>query len=105
VRDEHDAPDRQPPLAPQIEKVRAPGFGREYVQSRERLVHQEDARMHDQRARESDALAHAAGKLAWIGRLETIEADQVDGRERPLADFVLGKTERFKPDLHVLQHG
>ena len=40
--------------------------------------------MHDQRAREPDALAHAAGQLLRIGALEAVEADQVDRRLRPL---------------------
>ena len=43
--------------------------------------------MHDQRAREADALAHAARQLARIGGLEAVEADQVDRRERALADL------------------
>ena len=43
--------------------------------------------MNDQRAREADPLAHAAGQLARIGGFEPVEADQVDGRQRALADL------------------
>ncbi len=43
--------------------------------------------MHDERAREADALAHAARELARIRGLEAVEADQVDRRERALADL------------------
>ena len=37
--------------------------------------------MHDQCAREADALAHAAGELARVGGFEAVQADQVDGRQ------------------------
>jgi hypothetical protein len=39
--------------------------------------------MHDKRARKADALAHAAGELARISGLETIQTDEVDGLQRP----------------------
>ena len=60
--------------------------------------------MHDQRAGEADALAHAAGKLARIGRFIAVQADQVDRRQRALADLRLRQAERLEAELHVLQH-
>ena len=60
-------------------KSRAQGLGGQDVERRERLVHEQDVGVHDQRAREADALAHAAGELARVGGLEAVEADEVDG--------------------------
>ncbi len=60
--------------------------------------------MHDERAGKADALAHAAGQLARIGELIAVETDQIDRRQRALADFRLGQAERFEAELHVLQH-
>ena len=61
--------------------------------------------MHDQRAGKADALAHAAGKLARIGGFVTVEADQVDRRQRALSDLDVGQPERLEPELHVFKHG
>ena len=66
VRDENHGFDRHLAFGPQIEEVRAQGFGGQDIERRERLVHQENGRMHDQCAREPDALAHATGELARI---------------------------------------
>ena len=89
VRDEDDALDRQLAFLPEVEKIRTQIFRRQNIERRERLVHQQDVGMHDQRAREADALAHAAGKLARVGGLVAVEADQIDGGKRALADFLL----------------
>ncbi len=61
--------------------------------------------MHDEGAREADALAHAARKLARISGLVTVEADEVDGGKRAGADLLLLDAERLEAELHVLQHG
>ena len=37
----------------------------------------------DDRPGKTDALAHAAGKLARIGGLKSVEADEIDGRRAP----------------------
>ena len=60
--------------------------------------------MHYEGAREPHSLAHAAGELARIGRLEAVEADEVDGGERAAADLGGRHSQRFKPDLHVFKH-
>ena len=105
VGDEDDALDRQLAVAPQVEEVGAQGFRREHVERRERLVHQQNVGMHDERAGEADALAHAAGKFARIGGFVTVEPDQIDRRQRALADFRLGQPERLEAELHVFKHG
>ena len=46
--------------------------------ARERLVHQQDLRLGGERARDRDALAHAAGQLGRVAVLEAVEADQLD---------------------------
>ena len=91
VRDHQDRADRHAPFAPEVEQVGAQGLGGQHVERRERLVHQQDRGLHDQRARQADALAHAARQLLRIGALEAVEADQVDGRQRPLAALVGGR--------------
>ena len=53
--------------------------------------------MHDQGPRKVDALAHAAGKLARIGRLETMQPDQLDRGDTARAAFSLGDPDRFEP--------
>ncbi len=104
VRDEHDRADRHPPLCPQLEKVRAQRLGRQHVERRERLVHQHDVRMHDESARKPHALPHATRELARIGRLEAVEPDHVDRRERALPDLRLGHSLCLESERHVLEH-
>ena len=72
-------------LLPEVEQVGAQRLGGQHVERGERLVHQQDFRLHDERAREADALAHAAGKLLGIGAFEAVEADRVDRLQRALA--------------------
>ena len=60
--------------------------------------------MHHERAREADALAHAAGELARIRRLEAVEADEVDRLQRALADLRVRQPEGLEAELHVLEH-
>jgi hypothetical protein len=40
--------------------------------------------MNDEGAGEPHPLTHSARKLLWIGALITVEADEIDGGERPL---------------------
>src|SRR5580704_312729 len=96
--------DRQLPLAPEVEEVAPQRLRRQHVERREWLVHQDDVRMDDERTRKPHTLAHAAGELTWISRLEAVEPDQVDRLESTLAHLVLGDALRFEPELHVLEH-
>ena len=89
VGDHQDRLDRDAPLLPQVEQVGAQRLGGQHVERGERLVHQQDLRLHDQRAGEADALAHAAGKLLRIGGFEAVEADDVDRLQRALARLVV----------------
>ena len=105
VRDHQDRFDRDAPFLPEVEQVGAQGFRGQHVERRERLVHQQDLRLHDQRAGEADALAHAARKLLGIGGFEAVEADDVDRLQRALARFVERNALRPEPDLDVVEHG
>ena len=105
VRDDDDALDRQPAVAPQFEKIGAQRFRREHVERRERLVHQQNVGIDDERAGKTDALAHAAGQFARIGGFVTIEADEIDRRQGAFSDFRIGQPERFEAELDVFQHG
>ena len=67
-----------PPFDPEVEKIGAQGFGGQHVERRKWFIHQENVGMHDERAGEADALAHAAGQLLRKGGFEPIEADEVD---------------------------
>ena len=65
-----------PDLAPQPQQFVAHQEARLLVERAERLVEQDDARPLHQRARDADALAHAAGELHRIGGGELGEAHQ-----------------------------
>ncbi len=88
----------------EIQEVGAQGFGSEHVQRGERLVHQQQLRMHDQRASKADPLTHPARQLAWIRRLEAIEPDQVDRAQRAATDLLSRQALRLEPQRHVLEH-
>jgi len=57
------------------------------VERAERLVGEDRLRPVDQRARERDALAHAARQLARGGALEAAQPDELDHPRRPLGDL------------------
>ena len=60
------------------------------VQRGERLVHQQDARLGGERARDGHALPHAAGQLGGIAALEAREADERDEMRGALHPLRLG---------------
>jgi hypothetical protein len=49
---------------------------REGIERAERFVEQEDFRVIDERAGESDALGHAPRKMMWIGIRKSLESDE-----------------------------
>ena len=66
-----------------FEQLGAEVLRRQHVERAERLVHQQRVRFDDERAGEADPLAHAAGELLRVSRLEAVEADQVDRLAAP----------------------
>src|SRR5438046_6517673 len=75
VRDEHD---RRAIRRPQLEELvlhERPGL---HVESAERLVHEKDGRLVDERLRQRRALAHAARELVRVVALESAKSDTPD---------------------------
>ncbi len=105
VRHHQDRLDVEALLVPEVEQVGAQRLRRQHVERRERLVHQQDFRLHDERAGEADALAHAAGKLLGVGGLEAVEPDRVDGLERAFARLDHIDAGGARPDLDIVEHG
>src|ERR1043166_770681 len=61
---------------------------RQRIERRERLVHQQHGGLHRERARDRDALLHAAGEHVRMDVLETREVDLVEQRARVLDSFL-----------------
>ena len=78
VRHQQHRPQWQLVADPQIEEVGAQRLGRENVERGEGLIHEKRDRIRDDRTGKPHPLAHAAGQLAWIGRLKAVETDEVD---------------------------
>ena len=53
----------------------------------------------------ANPLAHAARKLARVGGLKAVEADQIDRRHRAAAHLVRRQPERVEAELHILEDG
>ena len=69
---------------PQLEQLAAQVLRGQHVQRAERLVHEQGGRLDDQRPGEADPLPHPARQLLGVGPLVAVQADQVDGAQRPL---------------------
>ena len=65
-----------PVLPPQPQDFVAHEEARLRIERAERLVEQNEARLQHQRARDADALAHAAGQLRRIGAGEILQAHE-----------------------------
>jgi hypothetical protein len=63
VGDEEDGGLDAPPQLDEQRLHRIAGLG---IERTERFVHQDDARLHDQRARDGHALSHSAGQLVRV---------------------------------------
>ena len=76
------------------------------VEVRERLVHQEHARLTDDRATHGDALALAAGKLARLAVEELRQSEHAADILDPAIDLALRDTPHPEPerDVVVLRH-
>ena len=74
------------------------------VDRRERLVEQQHVGIDRQRARQADALAHAAGELVRIFVLEAGKADLGDVVAGDLLALGRGLAAQFEPEGDVAQH-
>ncbi len=61
--------------------------------------------MHHERPSEAHALAHAAGQLAGIGRLESVQTDEVDRGQGAFADLRPRHSLRLQTQSNVFEHG
>ena len=89
---------------PQIQQFAAQVFSGENVERGERLVHEEHFRFDRQRAGESHALLHAAGKFLGIGVLETLQAHGGQGAQGLAMAFDVGGAAGEQRRLHVFEH-
>jgi hypothetical protein len=104
MRDQNDAFDGHPAFGPQVQEIRAQRLGRQHIQRRKRLVHEQNIRMHHESPREAHALPHAARQLAGVGGFEAIQADEVDRRQRSLADIRSRHALRLEAECNVFEH-
>ena len=86
--DEHD---RGAQRLPHLQEIVVELEARDLVERGERLVHQKQRRLGDQRARDRDPHAHAAGQFARIGAAEFRKSDAVERRHDARARLV-GRT-------------
>jgi hypothetical protein len=105
VRHQNDALDGHPALGPQIQEIGAQRLGGEHIERRKWFIHEQNIRMHHEGAGESHALPHAARKLARVGGLESVQADEIDRRQRPLANIRPRHSLRLQAERDVLEHG
>ena len=100
VRDEEDG------LAlrlPQVEQLVLHQLARLDVERRERLVHQHEVGVEDERLRERDALLHAARQLVRIAVLEAGEPDTRKPFARLRVRDIARDTAELEPCSHVAQ--
>ncbi len=90
--------------APDLKQRVLHRFAGQRVKRAERLVHQQQLRVVDQRAADRDALLHAAGQLARVFVLEAGEAGH--GQQFAGAGAVVGLavTEHLHRQQHVVDH-
>src|SRR5438128_1867861 len=75
------------------------------VERCERLVHQQNLRIHDQRARKVHALLHAARQLVGIMMLEAGKADHLDEVGRTLLRLARSDVEAFQSVPYIVEYG
>ena len=65
---------------PDLQQIVVELEARDLVERGERLVHQQQRRLGDQRTRDRDPHAHAARQFARIGGAEFLQADAIERR-------------------------
>ena len=72
------------------------------VERGERLVHQQDRPLHDQCARQGDALAHAAGQLPGQVAFEAAQSDRGNQRAGALMTRGLGHAAHLQAERDIV---
>ncbi len=75
------------------------------VEGAERLVHEQDVRVHRQGARQADALLHATGELRGIGLFPAFKAYLAQGFMGPAIPLRGIHVAHFEAEGHVFQDG
>jgi hypothetical protein len=70
--------DGLPSILPNTQQLDIQLVARHRVKRSEGFIHEQQLRVHDQRAAKGDSLLHAAGKLMGIHFLETFQAHQLE---------------------------
>ena len=92
--DEHDG---LAPLEPDALQLDVHGLAGQRVERAERLVHQEERGIVDERAHERDALLHAARQLPRVAVLEALETDEVQELEARAAASARARAAARRP--------
>ena len=74
------------------------------VQVRQRLVHEEDRGIADDRTAERDALALASGELSRLAVEVAVEVEDPGGVDHRLVDLLLRGLAQLQPECHVVAH-
>ncbi len=91
-------------LAPQAQQLIAHQQARLLVERAERLVEQDEPRLQDERARDANTLAHAAGELRRIRAHEIGEPHEGERVVDPAADLARLHAGAAQPERHVVPH-
>ena len=88
-----------------VDQLALQGLARLRVERAERLVHQQHLRIDRERARDADALLHAAGELIRPPAAGVLQADEIEIALRGLAQLGAAHALHFQPEHHVFQRG
>ena len=100
-----DEEDRRAGRAPEPQQLVAHEEPRLLIERAERLVEEDEARFEHQRARDADALAHAAGKLRRIGPGEAVEPHERKRLAHPAPDLAGFGAAAAQAEGDVVPHG
>src|SRR6185437_4765086 len=89
---------------PQLEELLVEPVADDLVECAERLVHEEEVGVERQRARDRDALLHAARELPREFAFEPVELDQLDDPRRALELFLFRQAHDLQGQRDVAQH-
>jgi hypothetical protein len=90
---------------PELEQLGAEVLRGEHVERAERLVHQQQVGLDDERAGKPDALAHPTGQFLGERVLEPVEANQFDRPQGALGSLLGLDALRLEPKLDVPLNG
>ena len=91
-------------LLPDAQQLQVHALAGQRVERPERLVHQDQAGIVDQRPGDGGALLHAAGEFVGIFLLVAGQPDHVDQAAGALARLAHGQAEDFRRQQDIFQH-